>query len=337
MSLVRHAVAHAPGRVTILGEHTDYNEGRSLAIATPQRTVVAVEPGVAGRLRIDSEALGSTSGAIGATAGPSQLVLAAALAREVGCDGASLRVTGDLPVGAGLSSSAAYAVAVALALGVGGGPLAIARSCQAAERAAGSDVGLLDQLAILTARDGAVVLLDFASLEVATVPLPRRDRAQRRRLRRASCRRHDRLRDATRRVRGRCGAARHALGAATVGDLDRLVDEPLHRRARHVVTECARVDAGREAIAAGDVVGLGRLLDEGHESLRDDFETSTRGVEAARDALRALDGVLGVRLCGAGFGGCLVVAHDPAWSPSLPGRWSARLVGAAGASLSSSR
>lgn len=337
MSLVRHAVAHAPGRVTILGEHTDYNEGRSLAIATPQRTVVAVEPGVAGRLRIDSEALGSTSGAIGATAGPSQLVLAAALAREVGCDGASLRVTGDLPVGAGLSSSAAYAVAVALALGVGGGPLAIARSCQAAERAAGSDVGLLDQLAILTARDGAVVLLDFASLEVATVPLPPAiglsavDSGERRAVATTAY--------ATRRAECEAAAARLGtpLGAATVGDLDRLVDEPLHRRARHVVTECARVDAGREAIAAGDVVGLGRLLDEGHESLRDDFETSTRGVEAARDALRALDGVLGVRLCGAGFGGCLVVAHDPAWSPSLPGRWSARLVGAAGASLSSSR
>jgi galactokinase len=111
----------------------------------------------------------------------------------------------------------------------------------------------------------------------------------------------------------------------------------LARRARHVVSECARVDAARDALRDGDLGLLGRLLDEGHASLRDDFDASTPSVETARAELAALPGVVGVRLTGAGFGGCLLVAHDPDVAVVPPGRWASRLKGGAGASVSGAR
>jgi galactokinase len=328
-------VASAPGRVTILGEHTDYNEGCALAIATPQLTVVTASFASDRIVEVASADLGTASCDLDTPHGDGFAVLAAWLASSAGIDGARLEVHSELPIGAGLASSAAYAVAVALAVGLEGDVVELARRCQEAERAAGSDVGLLDQLVVLAARSGCVVDLDFSGPLLTTLPLPAGiglsvvDSGSRRQVasseygaRRSEC-------EAAARVLG-------PLGRASEGDLDRLVDARLRRRARHVVTECQRVRDGRVALLEGDVGALGALLDEGHASLRDDFEVSTPALEAARDGLRHQRGVTGVRLTGAGFGGCLVVAHEPGARLDANGRWSSTLPGSPGAAVSSS-
>lgn len=331
------ARAEAHGRVTILGEHTDYNEGRSLGIATEQCTVVTYEPGRPDTVEVDSSACGKATSSISHPEGPAFIVLAAALARVAGINDARITVEGDLPLGAGLSSSASYAVAVALAFGIEGTPLDVARACQAAERTAGTDVGLLDQLVILAARDGCVVDLDFAGLTIRSLALNHAiglsvvETGERRLVADSAY--------ATRRAE--CAAAAEQLGRALgrvhIEDLELLDDPVLLRRARHVVSECERVDGARRALRDGDLESLGHLLDEGHASLRDDFESSTPAVEAVRDELSSQQGVSGVRLTGAGFGGCLLVAHDPAVAVSVPGRWCSRLTGSRGAWVSSTR
>ena len=325
--------ASAPGRVTLLGEHTDYNSGLALAVATPQRTTVVARLGNPGTVEVASAACGVASCEIEAATGPGFAVLAASLARAVGVRGVHLDVDSDLPVGAGLSSSAAYAVAVALALGVDGDPVAVAEACQRAEHAAGSDVGLLDQLVALVAREGEVVDLDFSDLTTSTFPLAESIGLS---VVDTGVRRSVAASDYARR-RSQCESAATVigpLGLASLEDLGALHDELLRRRARHVVTECGRVRAGRLAARSGDLVALGSLLDEGHRSLRDDFEVSTPAVEAVRATVREIHGVVGVRLVGAGFGGCLVVAHDPDVAILVPGRWSARLKPGAGATIS---
>jgi galactokinase len=335
---VRSAVARSassPGRVTLLGEHTDYNAGRSLAVATEQRTRATVAPAAPGSIEVRSAAVGTVATTLKDRDAPAFVRLAAALVAAADVEGATIDVDGDLPVGAGLSSSAAYAVAVAIALDVPGDALELARACQDAERLAGSEVGLLDQLVALSARSGEVVALDFAVPLVTSfalhpaIGLSVVDTGVRRRVGETAYARR----------RAECEAAARALGPlgrAEPAAVQLLDDELLRRRARHVVTECARVDAAVAPLSEGDLVSFGTLLDEAHASLRDDFEASTPAVEAVRDEVRALRGVAGVRLCGAGFGGAVVVAHDPDVEVGLPGRWSARVRPGAGAALSSS-
>ena len=331
---VLESVGSSPGRVTLLGEHTDYNAGTSLAMATSQRTVVHAVPWASGRVEVRSSVLGAAMVEMAAPVGPPFAILATHLARAAGVAGLRLVVDGDLPVGAGLSSSAAYAVAVARSLGIGGDALQVARRCQAAELAAGSDVGLLDQLVALVARARHAVHLDFAALDdpdaVRHLAIPDAvalsvvDTGVRRAV----------ADSAYAERRAECAAAAAAvgpLGRATVDDLAGVPDLLLRRRARHVVTECARVAAATDALAAGDLTGFGQLLDEGHASLRDDFEASAPAVESVRDAVRAMPGVVGVRLCGAGFGGSLVVAHQPGSVVTVANRWSTPLEGGPGA------
>lgn len=326
--------ASSPGRVTLLGEHTDYNDGRALAIATSQRTTVTATLGTRACVEVVSSNLGTATTRLAAPSGPPFVQIAAALARAAGAPGVRLEVSSDLPIGAGLSSSAAYAVAAALALGVTGDALSVARACQAAELAAGSDVGLLDQLAVLLAIRGTAIDLDFRGPTWTSIALPDAiglsvvDSGERRtiagsayRTRRAEC-------EAAARLIG-------PLGRATRDALASINDPVLRRRAHHVVTECERVVAAREVLLGEDAAGFGDLVDASHASLRDDFEASTPLVEAARDQLRGTPGVLGVRLTGAGFGGALLVVHDPGISIALAGHWSSRLVAAAGASVSS--
>jgi len=327
--------ASAPGRVTLLGEHTDYNEGLSLGVATPQRTVATAEADHSGVVIVDSSDLGVGSCAIDRADGPSFAVLAAALARQAGLGGARVEVTSDLPVGVGMSSSAAYAVAIAIALGVEGDPITLATACQAAERDAGSDVGLLDQLVVLAASPGRVVDIDFRGPTVTALAMPASiglsvvDTGAPRTLvttayaqRRAECAS----------AAARIGAP---LGSASMREVETIDDGLLRRRARHVVSECARVREARTALALGDLGAFGALLDEGHASLRDDFDVSTPRVESTRDEVVRVGGVTGARLCGAGFGGCLIVAHDPDIVLSVAGHWTSRIEPGGGASLSS--
>lgn len=307
--------AHAPGRVNLIGDHTDHAGGLALPMAIDLgTTVTGRRGGTTIRLRSDLEDAPAElplHPAEPATVAPTWARYVAAVAAEVrpaaGLDG---RVTTTLPVGAGLSSSAALEVATALALGHVGPPLALARLCQRAEqRASGVPCGLMDQLTSACGRAGHALLVDFADDSFEAVPVPDHldvlvvHSGEPRTLagsayaeRRASCE--------------QAAAVLGPLPAAGPGDLDRLADPLLVRRARHVVTECARVREAAAALRAGDGPALGALMLESHRSLRDDFEVSTPALDAAVAALVAVPGVHGARLTGAGFGGCVVAVAE---------------------------
>jgi len=318
--------AFAPGRVNLIGEHTDHTGGRCLPMA------VAMGVTVHGRREGDRVLLSSAEVPGVAdipldVADPASVEPAwaryvagvvAELRPEVGFTGG---LRSDVPVGAGMSSSAALEVAVALALGHAGDVEDLARRCQAAEqRATGVPCGILDQLASAAARDGHAFVLDCHTLERTHVPVPEDleirvvHSGQERTL----------VGSAYAERRAQCEAAEARIGPlrlASPADADTIDDPVLRRRARHVTTENRRVLDAADALRAGDVVALGALLDEGHRSLRDDFEVSTPTVDATVDRLRAQPGVHGVRLMGGGFGGCVVAVTDPG---ALDEGWPAR-------------
>ncbi len=313
--------ARAPGRVTVIGDHTDYNGGLSLPMAIDLATEVTVtlKPG-SFLVGIDSDqfpnqpleiALGDTAPV------PPEALLAAGLLRlQPPPSGGRIRVTSTIPVGAGLSSSAAFAVALLLALGHDPDPLALARSSQEAERSAGAHVGLLDPLAIAGARADHALRIDFSTLETRPVAIPA-DAAfvvvhsESPRLLTATP-------YATRRAE--CEQAAHLLGrplgTCKLGDLSALADPVLRRRARHVVTECARVREAERLLLQDDLTGLGALMSEGHRSLATDYRVSTAAVDELVEHLLALPGVLGARMTGGGFGGCVIALCLPD-SPAL--------------------
>jgi galactokinase len=202
--------------------------------------------------------------------------LVAELASLVGLgQGGSATVTSSVPVGAGLASSAAFEVAMALAMGLDVDPVAVARLCQRAEQAAlGVPCGLMDQLASAAGVAGHALLIDFAAASVKPVPVPEGaeffvvDSGQPRAL--ASSGYAER--------RAQCEAAAAAAGplpTATAGDLARIADPLLRRRARHVASECRRVRQAAAALSQGDLDAFGQLMAESHRSLASDFEVST--------------------------------------------------------------
>jgi galactokinase len=336
-----------PGRVNLIGDHTDYNQGLALPMAidlgvtvefVPHdgRSVTVRSTAFAGEvvLPLDGPAPRRAGGGDAAAGGDADRTVPAwarPLAAVVDLcrpeTGGTLTISSELPVGAGLSSSAAAEVALAGALGVTGPALVVARLCQLAEHRAGVPVGLLDPLACAGGRRGHALLIDFADPVEPTVQpvlLPGSvefvvvDSGQRRS-----------LRDSAYAVRvAECEAATATigpLGMAGPDDVAGLRDPVLRRRARHVVTECRRVVAMTEALAADDPVGAGLLVDESHASLADDFAVSTAVLDDLVADLRGRPGVLGARLTGAGFGGCVIAvtrpgALDPAALPQAAWR-----------------
>jgi galactokinase len=238
-------------------------------------------------------------------------------------------VTTTLPVGAGLSSSAALEVAVALALGFEGPPLELAQLCRRAEQAAsGVPCGIMDQLASAAGVADHALRIDCTTLDVTPVAIPagievvvvhsgeERALAGSAYAERAAA----------------CQAAEAVVGPLRDATLASLDDLPaaMQRRARHVVTENARVDALVEALVSHDGATIGEIMAASHASLRDDFEVSTPGLDALVADLVATPGVLGARLTGAGFGGCVVALNEP--GTALPhGRRAWRVVPSAGA------
>lgn len=313
-------IARAPGRVTLIGDHTDYNQGLSLPFAIDLATEATFTP------RPGSFLIGVTSDQFAepwefplgeAAAPPPQAALAAALVRLADpASGGSVVVTSTLPPGAGLASSASFSLALLLALGREGEPADLAGLCQEAEGAAGSHVGLLDPLAILGAEAGHAILIDFATLGSRQVPLP--EDAAFVLVHCGTSRELGASPYATRRAE--CDqAANHIgrpLGRCDMGDLSALPEPVLRRRARHVITECARVGEAERLLAGGDLKGVGALMREGHRSLAEDFRVSIPALDELVDQLARTAGVYGARMSGGGFGGCVIALCAPD-SPAL--------------------
>ena len=303
--------AFAPGRVNLIGEHTDYNDGLCLPFAIERGVTVTAE------LHDGGEVV-----APGLSGDDRFLQGAVAEIRRAGVElpGCTLEVASDLPQGAGLASSAALCVALSLALyGVAGveppRPVRLARLCSRIETEwAGQQTGLLDQLASLLGEDGRAVRLDMRTLEARPVELDLRghrlatlDSGASRSLAESG---YNERRDECRRIV-------ELLGLESLRDAEdgSGLPAPLDRRVRHVITENERVDAAVAALAAGELPGLGELLNASHASLRDDYEVSVPEVERAHDACLEA-GALGARIMGGCFGGSVLALFAPA--ASLP-------------------
>ncbi|HUE31165.1 MAG TPA: galactokinase [Verrucomicrobiae bacterium] len=319
--------ADAPGRVNLIGEHTDYNQGFVLPTPIPQRTVAELTPRADERVRVVSASLAGEAAeyALGAEApGRGWLDYVQGLTWALRADGAlilgfDLRLTSSVPAGAGLASSAALEVAVLRALRVAFrlplDDVELALVGQRAENAfVGARVGVMDQMAASLGVEGRALLIDTRSLEHRSVPLPvaaellvidsgvaHRNRAGGYNARRAECERACTLLGVT------------ALRELAAADLPRAAALPasLGRRVRHVVGENERVRAALAALEAGDVVRLGALFDASHVSLRDDYEVSTPEVDRLVAMTRAQPETLGARLTGGGFGGAIVALVRP--------------------------
>jgi galactokinase len=325
-------LAYAPGRVNLIGDHTDYNDGLALPMAIDLGVEVHYEPGSEETLVIATD-LDPVRAEIGTTGGPlpDWARLANAVVDQVRpAHGGRVQVHSDLPNGAGLSSSAAFGVALALALGVEPMPIEVARLCQRAEHAIGVPVGLMDPLVIVAATPGHALLIDFATLAAEPVALPEDaeilvvDSEAPRRL----------AASAYAERRAECEAAASILGGplgrATDADLGRISDPLLRRRASHVVSEVARVRGFAEALSNDDLPTAGALMAESHRSLADHFDVSTPALDRLVGALCSDPRVYGARLTGAGFGGCVVVLCRPGTEPSVPNpRWRVRAAGGA--------
>ena len=307
-------IASAPGRINLIGEHTDYNGGFVLPCAVGRR--VAVAAGNAGGELYSTnfdEARRIEDGKDSSWADyPRGVAWAFGEAgREVGEFRAAY--AGDVPLGSGLSSSAAIEAATALALdalfGLGMDRRELALLCQRAENEfVGVQSGIMDQYASLLCEEGSALLVDCRSLEAQKVPLDLEnvnltllvcDTRVERGL--ADTGYNDR--------RAACERAARALGVkqlrdAGEADLWQLSGEEL-MRARHIVTENARVIEAAEAVRVGDFPELGRLMYASHTSMRDDFEISTRELDAFVELAEAARAP-GARLTGAGFGGCAI-------------------------------
>jgi galactokinase len=329
-------VARAPGRVNLIGDHTDYSGGLVCPMAVDLATVVRLEAG-GDRVELTSSADPEPARVRLDVSDPA--AVRPAWARYVAGVVAVLRpavggrgsVRSTVPVGAGLSSSAALEVAVALALGADDTDRpALAAACQRAEqRATGVPCGPMDQLIVATAVAGHALVIDCTTMERTPVPVPAGvevvvvDSGQTRRL--------DRTPYAARQAEVEAAAIALGVGLrhTSPADVERLADSRLRRRARHVVSENQRVGAFAAALAAGDAPGAGEAMTESHASLRDDFEVSTAALDALVDRLIGTAGVFGARLTGAGFGGCVVALTEPGATAGLdlPRRW---VVAAAG-------
>jgi galactokinase len=307
--------AFAPGRVNLIGDHTDYTGGWVLPMAIQLGTTVEVELG-GRRVRLLSESeqlpaeLPIDITDPGRVEPPWARYVAGVVAELRPRHGASGTVTTTLPVGAGLSSSAALEVAVALALGFEGRVDELAHLCQQAEqRASGVPCGIMDQLASAGGVEGCALLIDCSSEAVTPVPIPEQAEVvvvhsgEERRLAASGY--------ATRRAE--CEQAQVVVGplCRPDADLDRIDNGILRRRARHVINENQRVLAAASALRQGDLGGAGALMYESHVSLRDDFEVSTPGLDQLVEDLRRHPRVYGARLTGAGFGGCVVALTEP--------------------------
>jgi galactokinase len=321
-------IARAPGRVNMIGEHTDYNEGYVLPAAIGLETWICFVPSRDRRVELTRADTGERE-AFDLDGIPRRLeswidyVAGTAWAlseRNVPLRGLRGLISSSIPIGSGLSSSAALELASAWALSAVAPPpldgMELARTCQRAENEyVGVRSGLMDQFASSLGQAGAALLLDCRSLEYRPVRLPpelalvacdtrspRRLEASEYNARRAQC---ERAVD----ILARKDPSIRALRDVSIELLESLrgaLDDETFRRCEHVVRENQRVLEFEAAMRAGDLARVGRLMAEGHASLRDLFEVSSRELDALVEIMSSVEGVVGARMTGGGFGGCTV-------------------------------
>jgi len=327
-------VVRAPGRVNLIGEHTDYNDGFVLPMAIDRAVWLALRPRDGDEVAVHSLEYGESR----------SFSLERVQSRDTGYEdagwieyikgtawalqdaGHGLRawegvMAGDVPIGAGLSSSAALELAAARAFAeVSGlvwepGPMALLGQ-RAENHWVGVNCGIMDQMISAAGREAHALLLDCRSLEYELVPLPAGtavvilDTGTRRGL----------VDSAYNERRSQCETAATHFGVSALRDVsgqsfaarEGEFDEVTRRRARHVITENERTTAAAQAMARGDAAQLGALMDASHESLRLDFEVSSEALDQMVTCARAHAGCLGARMTGAGFGGCAVALVDAA-------------------------
>jgi galactokinase len=321
-------VVRAPGRVNLIGEHTDYNDGFVLPMAIERAIWIAARPRAEQTVRLHSLEWGETavfslihlqkeSGWIEYVKGVAWALQTAGL-ETAGWEGV---ISGDIPQGAGLSSSAALELAAARTFQAVAGwnwqPTQMAQLSQQAENEwVGVNCGIMDQLIVAAGQAGHALLIDCRHLTTTAVPLPPAttvvilDTATRRGL----------VDSAYNERRQQCEAVAAFFGVAALRDVARntlTASEPAltplqYRRARHVITENERTQQAAVAMQQSDTTLLGRLMNDSHASLRDDFEVSSRELNVMVEIAQAQSGCYGARMTGAGFGGCAValVASD---------------------------
>ncbi len=323
--------AVAPGRVNLIGEHTDYNDGFVLPMA------IGLKVEAAARLRNDQTVIIHAADVDqSVTFSLEQPIVrdpahpwsdycrgVIHVLREAGISlrGMEMVFSGDIPLGAGLSSSAALEVATAMVLrklnGFTMDGLTLARHCQRAENVfVGMNCGIMDQFVSVSGKAGHAVFLDCRSLEFRLVPL---DLAGHRILICHSGVKHELVGSEYNQRRLQCEAGvevlrRHAPGIRALRDANLELVEAhaeemtpeVHRRCRHVVTEDARVEESVAALQKGQLARFGQLMNASHDSLQHDFEVSCPEIDLLVELARKVPGVLGARITGGGFGGCTV-------------------------------
>ncbi len=315
-------VCRAPGRVNLIGEHTDYNDGFVLPMAIDREVRLALRPRQDGKVRIYSLDLGVESAfeLHSLTPGSDWIEYPKGVAHQLIKEGFKLQgfdavMTGNVPRGAGLSSSAAVELAIARAFAAVSGfewdAVRMAKTAQKAENDwVGVKCGIMDQMASAACKEGFALFLDCRSLDIKHAPLPQgvsvviMDTSTRRGL----------VDSAYNERRSQCEEAALWFGVQALRDVS--VDEfhrkqagmsdVVMRRARHIVSENARVLEAVDVMQKGNVKRLGELFNASHDSLRDDFEVTNDALNLIVDCAREQSGCYGARMTGAGFGGCAV-------------------------------
>jgi len=337
------AIYRAPGRVNLIGEHTDYNDGFVMPVALDLYTYVAVSPRADRRLRVYSENLremcdldldlirpgrsGHWSDYVRGVAG----VLESSGYRLRGAD---LAIMSEVPLGSGLSSSAALEVSTAWALlsnsQLGIDRTTVAHMCQKAEHLyAETMCGIMDQFISCHGRAGHALMLDCRSLEFQLLPVPSQ-------LRLMVCNtmvKHEHASGGYNTRRRECEEGLHGLaqvlpGIRALRDVTRdelekhrdCLSPVIYKRVRHVVTENDRVKEAASALETGDIAKLGKLMADSHQSLRDDYEVSTSELDLMVELANGQEGVYGARMTGGGFGGCTINLVDAAHAEEVQQR-----------------
>ena len=322
-------VFRAPGRVNLIGEHTDYTDGFVMPLAINLHAWVAATPREDRVMRVHSLNVGETAEIdlakvkLDAPGHWSAYILGVAAALTdagVALRGADLLVDGKVPMGAGLSSSASVEVASGFAMlamaGMTMPPAELAQVCRRAENVyAGAMVGIMDQMMAACGRENYALLLDCRSLDYELLPLFRDAQF-------VVCNsmvKHDHASNEYNQRRADCETATRVLAAKFPGvralrdvNIAQLLGSEVamtptvFRRARHVITENARVQSARKALESADAAEFGALMKESHASLRDDYNVSCRELDVLVDLATRMPGVYGSRMTGGGFGGCTI-------------------------------